>query len=502
MTSRLLSKTRYLNGLQCPRYLWILAHHPEQIPEPDTATKYVFRQGHMVGQEAKKLYPTGIDIPTEHFMRNAWQTQELLLQRVPLFEAGILAEDIYARVDILSPVGDDEWDIIEVKSSTGVKDVHRHDISFQKHCCEKAGLKIRRCLLLYVNNGYVKQREVDPNGLFSIADITVAAQELSAGIQERIEAMFEVVAGGECPSIPIGRQCTEPYQCPVASCWDFLPEHNVLQLHEGGYGSFELLGRGILAIADIPDTYPLTKKQEIQRNCVVTYKPYVDRKNIRHFLTTLQYPLYYLDFETFGAAVPLFDGTRPYQAIPFQFSLHVARDDASRPEHCSFLAQGVEDPRPAVLSELERVLGNRGSIIVYNQAFEDGVFQELAQASPDHGEWIDNARSRLVDLILPFRSFYYYHPGQKGGTGLKQVLPALTGIGYEGMEIDNGQDASIAFQQITYGDADEESSNKVREDLRQYCRLDTEGMLRIVGKLREVVGARPKRAVSQLGFDW
>jgi len=502
MTSRLLSKTKYLNGLQCPKYLWMLTHQPEEVPEPDAATKYAFSQGHMVGRLAKKLYPTGVDIPTEHFMRNTWQTQELLHQRVPLFEAGILAEDIYARVDILNPVGEDEWDIVEVKSSTSAKDVHRHDISFQKHCCQKAGLKIRKCLLMYINNRYIKHGEIDPNSFFSIEDTTAAAEELSAGIQERINTMFAIVAGGECPNISIGRQCNDPYQCPVASCWDFLPEHNVLELYRGGHDSFDLLESGILAIADIPDSFPLTEKQEIQRSCVVGREPYVNKKEIQHFLTSLQYPLYYLDFETFGPAVPLFDGTRPYQAIPFQFSLHVVRDAASCPEHFSFLTQGVEDPRPELLFELKRVLGNPGSIVVYNQTFEDGVFQELAQAWPDHGEWIDNVRGRLVDLIMPFRSFYYYHPKQRGGMGLKQVLPALTGISYEGMEIHNGQDASIVFQQVTYSDADEEQRSKVRENLRRYCGLDTEGMLRIVGKLREVVGLRPERPFSQLNFDW
>ncbi len=502
MISRLLSKTKYLNGLQCPKYLWMLTHEPEKIPEPDAATKYAFSQGHMVGQLAKALYPAGVDIPTEHFMRNTWQTEELLHQRVPLFEAGILVEDIYARVDILNPVGDDEWDIIEVKSSTDAKEVHVHDICFQKHCCKKAGLKIRRCLLMHVNSHYVRCDEIDPSSFFRIQDATAAAEELRAGVQDRIDAMFATVAARECPNISIGRQCNDPYQCPVQSCWDFLPEHNVFELYRAGQNSFDLLESGILAIADIPDTFELTEKQQIQRNCVVNRQPYINKKEIRHFLTTLHYPLYYLDFETFAPVVPLFDGTRPYQAIPFQFSLHVARDDASCPEHFSFLAQGPEDPRPELLSQLQKVLGNGGSIVVYNQAFEDGVFRELAQALPDCREWIDNIRGRLVDLIVPFRSFYHYHPEQRGGMGLKQVLPALTGISYERMDINNGQDASIAFQQVAYGDADEEHKSKLREDLRLYCGLDTEGMLRIVGKLREAVGLRPERPSSQLNFDW
>jgi len=166
MPSSLLSKSKYLNGLQCRRYLWIACNDPERIPKPDAVTQYVFDQGHLVSQLAKRLYPRGIDVPAEDFRGNIAMTKEFLHQKKPLFEAGMLCGRIYSRLDILNPVNEDEWDIIEVKSSTSVKDINLHDVSFQRLCCEDSGLKIRKCILAYINNEYVRNGEIDPEQPF------------------------------------------------------------------------------------------------------------------------------------------------------------------------------------------------------------------------------------------------------------------------------------------------------------------------------------------------
>ena len=486
MALKLLSKSKYLNGLQCPKLLWTLFREPEKIPAPDTATQYIFDQGHMVGELAKKLFPDGIGIPEEGFIDNIKQTRKLLQQHKPLFEAGISVGNIYARVDILNPVDEHEWDIFEVKSSTSVKDVHLHDAAFQKFCCLQYGLAIRKCFLVHINNEYVKHGEIEPKQLFRIEDITEQVEELSNGILDRIEDMFKVVSANTCPDIAIGKHCHNPYDCHLEECWGFLPENNVFQLYRGGQKCFDLLEEGILSMQDIPDNFKLTGIQKLQKECVRSGKPYVDKEGITRFLSTLHYPLYYLDFETFSPAVPMFDGTRPYQTIPFQFSVHLVMNGNTEPEHFSFLAEGTEDPRSKLLVELKKVLGNEGSIVVYNQAFEKGVLKELGNAFPDYSGWVEGVYDRLVDLLSPFRSFHYYHPLQKGSASLKAVLPSLTGKSYEGMGIDNGEDASIAFQAVTYNDVPEEVRNQIREDLEKYCSLDTEGMIWIVDKLKEI----------------
>lgn len=484
MASNLLSKSKYLNGLQCPKLLWTLFHEPEKISVPDTATQYIFDQGHMVGELAKKLYSDSVDIPTDNFTRNIRQTRELLQQRKTLFEAGIAIGNLYARVDILKPINDGEWDIIEVKSSTSVKDINIHDASFQRYCCKQYGLEIRNCFLVHINNKYVRHGIIDPEQLFITEDITDEVENMSSAVQDRIDAMFDIISSSRCPDTLVGKQCSNPYDCSLIECWDFLPENSVFDLYRGGQKSFDLLSKGILSVKDIPDAFKLDGKQEIQKGCILSGQPHVDKAGIGNFLSTLQYPLYYLDFETFNTAIPMFDGTRPYQNIPFQFSLHVMADEKLKPEHFSFLVEGTEDPRLKLLSELKTVLGNEGGIIVYNQAFEKGVLKELGNAFPEYAVWVENVCGRIVDLLSPFRSFHYYHPLQKGSASLKAVLPALTGKSYEGMDIADGQDASIAFQAVTYGDVLEEVRNKVREDLEKYCRLDTEGMIWIADKLK------------------
>ena len=484
--SQLLSKSRYLDGLQCPKYLWILFHEPERIPEPDTVTQYIFDQGHLVGELAKKLFPAGIDIPTDDFMDNMRQTEQLLQQRNPLFEADIFTEGIYSRMDILNPVNESEWDIIEVKGTTKVKDVHFDDVSYQKYCCDRLGLKIRKCFLMYVNNEYVREGEIDPDKFFILKDISAEVEGAMQGIQDRIDTMSEIISSPECPEISIGRHCSDPYDCPLTECWDFLPEGSVFDLYRGGNKCFELFNQGILSIKNIPDNYRLTGAQQIQKMCEATGQAHINSAGITDFLGTLQYPIHYLDFETLGPAIPLFDGTRPYQAIPFQFSLHIVKDEESKPNHFSFLASGTDDPRPKLLIELRKVLGNTGSIVVYNQGFEESILNELAQAFPEYDSWVRQVCDRLVDLLGPFRKFHYYHPLQKGSASLKSVLPVLTGKSYEGMDISDGESASIAFQAVTYGEVEEEVRNKVRADLEKYSALDTEGMIWIVDRLKQV----------------
>ncbi|MCJ7575899.1 MAG: DUF2779 domain-containing protein [Dehalococcoidia bacterium] len=487
MPSQLLTKSQYLAGLQCRKYLWIQVYEPEQVPQTDTVTQYVFDQGHLVGEYAKRLYPGGIDIPQDDFTENIVTTKKLFAERRPLFEAGILAGRIYCRVDILNPVNENEWDIIEIKSGTSIKDVHIDDVSFQKYCCEKAGLKIKTCKLGFINNQYVKNGEIDPQELFVLEDISARVEEVSESIEERVADLLEVLSNKVCPDTAIGRHCLAPYECPLqVECWGFLPENSIFDLRGGKTKQFSLYEQGILSIKDIPGHIPLSRQQKIQKECVSTGKVHVEKDEIRQFLKKLKYPLYYLDFETFGQAIPIYDGTRPYQDIPFQFSLHVVESEESQPLHHSFLAQGTEDPRPQILHELKSLLGFEGSIIAYCSGFEEGVLKGLVEAFPQYTAWLKGILTRMVDLLSPFANFHYYNASQKDTVSLKKVLPAVSGRGYEEMTIGAGMDASVAFARIACGNATEEEIAKVRADLLNYCRLDTEGMIWVADELRRL----------------
>lgn len=481
-----LSKSKYLVGLQCLKYLWISFNEKEKIPEPDESLQFRFDQGHLVGELAKKLFPNGIDIPAEPFSENLKLSKELIKKRKPLFEAAFSADNIYARADVLNPVGKDEWDIIEVKSGTKVEDVYLHDLSFQKYCYKKAGLKIRKCFLMHINNEYVKKGEINPSDIFVKEEVTKDVEAID-GVEDRIKLMQDIISSKTCPDAKIGKLCANPYECPLKSeCWKFMPKNNVFDLY-GRNKAEELLERGILAIKDIPDDFKLNDKQEIQRKCEKTGKPYIHKEGITHFLKTLHYPLYFMDFETFSTAIPLYDRTRPYQQVPFQYSLHIIKKEGAKPEHFYFLASGKGDPRQEFASKLKKVIGDKGSVVTFNAGFEKGRLREIAESFSKEKKWIQNVLDRIVDLLVPFRSFYYYNSSQQGSASIKEVMPALVGKGYDDLEIAEGGSASLAFLDLTFEKISEKDRERLRKDLEEYCRRDTEGMVWIVGKLREIV---------------
>ncbi len=488
MASKLLTKTKYLYGMQCPKLLWVSANQPEIIPKPDAATQYIFKQGELAGGLAKQLFPGGIDIPHDSFMGNIRQTKELLLQRKPLFEAGVMTGALFSRTDILNPVNEDEWDIIEVKSSTEVKEVNIFDVSFQKFCWEESGLKIRRCFLAHINNKYIKNGEINPAELFTVEDITEPVGFNIMDIRNKVNDMHDIISLFDCPVVSIGSRCSAPYPCALSeSCWAGMPENNVFTLYRGGKKSADLYKNGIVEITDIPDAYKLNDKQQIQKTCVINDNVYTDKESINQFLTELEYPLYYLDFETFNSAIPVFDGTRPYQQVPFQFSLHVQETPDGELKHYWYLADGKDDPRPGLLLALHKNIGDNGSIVAYNKSFEENVLKELALAFPQYSEWINGILPRFIDLLVPFRDFSYYNSSQHGSASIKKVLPAITGSGYENMAIAQGNDASLAYLDLACSELSDEERNGIRSNLLEYCELDTEAMARIIGELYKLV---------------
>jgi hypothetical protein len=260
-----------------------------------------------------------------------------------------------------------------------------------------------------------------------------------------------------------------------------------MTLYSGKKLGEDLMGQGIIDISNIPEDIKLNDKQQIQKVCVVCGQPHIDTEEINKFLKSLRYPLYFMDFETFATAVPIYDGTSPYQNIPFQFSLHVITKPGAMVEHYEFLAGGKDDPRPAFLAELKQDIGPKGSILVYYAAFEKSRLKELAKAFPEYQEWVDSIIGRIVDLNVPFSDFSYYHPKQMGSASLKQVLPVLTDLTYDDLAIGEGTTASLKFMEAAFGNISEVERQKIRSDLLTYCGQDTGGMIEILKELGELV---------------
>lgn len=329
------------------------------------------------------------------------------------------------------------------------------------------------------------------------------------GVEKNLEEMKAVVRRRSTVDVKIGPHCSDPYDCPLTEvCWKFLPKDNVFTLTRIGDKGFELIERGVLGLKDIHRPEDFNEKHQIQLEAFRTKKPHADPKAIAAFLERLEYPLYYLDFETFQTAVPMYDGVRPYQQVPFQFSLHIVRAPGEKPEHHGYLAEGDVDPRPEILRLLKHLLGTKGSVVAYNAAFEKARLNEMvewlqapatmrsrarrdAEAAKDAEEfvkWNGRIQERFIDLLQPFREFAYYHPSQRGSASMKSVLEPLTGKGYDDLEIADGGTASQEYMRVTFGEQSKVKSEKekIRGQLEAYCGRDTEGMIWMVEALEKL----------------
>lgn len=506
-----ISKSKFLSGLQCPLLLWTQYNDRDAIPDVAPATQYVFDMGHTVGDLAKMLYPDGIEVGADgaataprtggpaataatagarpDLEATATATRDLLRHRRPLFEASFLGNEPagrrYVRADILAPSTGDPgaWDLVEVKSSTRVKDINLWDIAFQAGAIESTGVRLARLGLMHIDTSYVRRGPVEPARLFALEDVTDRARALMGEVPA-LFARFAATIGGARPNVPIGPHCRDPFSCPLLPvCWGGLPEDHVTTMVRAGRLAFAWMERGWDRIGQVPDT-ELSDLQLAQKGAVVADAPRLVKAAVRDLLAGLEYPLWNLDFESLNPAVPLFDGTRPFEQVPFQFSLHVQEAPGAEPRHVEFLSTTGDDPRPALLEAL-RAIGPRGTVLAFNAAFESQVLAQLGRAYPAHGAMCADLGARLRDLADPFRTFDVYHPAQRGSYSLKAVLPAWTGRGYEGLAIADGQAAGRGWHRAVYAtDLAPGEREAILADLRAYCGRDTGAMVELLEVLR------------------
>jgi hypothetical protein len=490
-----LTKTDYVNGLTCPKSLWLAFNAPERLPKADGSARYRMDEGRQIGEVARWRYPAGVLLPSESPRANDQRSRKHLDERVPLFEAGFTHPDgsCYARADVLKPAGEDEWDVVEVKSGASIKEEYVHDVAFQLHCYTGAGLKIRRCSLLLVNTKYERSGAIDPIQFFREEDVTGAAKELARSVQPHVAGLLEIAHSNQCPEFGRGERFHEDEYGVHSddSVWKEHPDSDIEDLYRGGRRALELLEAGVFKLEDIPKGFRLTWKQSLQQAANTSGRTHVDGKKIASFLRSLKYPLHFLDFETVYPAIPLFEGTRPYQQIPFQFSVHVVDAQGHKPSHHSFLSLRPSDPRRELFESLKKAIGPEGHVVAWNQTFEKSRLDELAFLVPEYAEWVRDVKGRFIDLLAPFRDFAYYSPAQGGSASLKEVLPALTGRGYGGLAIAGGSQASQAYLRAAFGTGDRnkaspEEVGEIRMALERYCGQDTEGMVWILERLAEL----------------
>ena len=472
---RHLTKTRYVDGIQCQKRLWLEMYEPEKGTPPDEARQRLFRQGHQVDQLARQHYPGGQEMPTDYRrIDEALQATRTAIEsgEKRLYQAAFQHDGVTVVADIL----DEEeggWHLIEVKMSTKVKPEHLDDVAVQKFVLESCGLRVSRTSVLVINN-----RCEYPNldQLFLLEDVTERlgeAQEVSATL-ERFKAILKL---DQEPEVRIGSHCTKPYECPFYQyCWQPHGERTIYHVQDMPWQSRNRLeDKGILYASDIPADFRLNDKARAGVERLLEQRVDVDQDGIEALLGRLQFPLTFFDFETDSGSIPRYPGTRPYQQVPFQFSLHIM-DENGGLEHREYLHTQLSDPRPDLVRALLQSVPREGSIVVFNASFEKNVLLSLAEVFPQSSGELEGMAARLCDQLDIFRR-HYRHYGFGPSNSLKSILPVLIPeLSHEGLSVRDGVQAQVAWERIL---AREQGWEELAQELREYCRLDTLAMARL-----------------------
>ena len=483
----MLSKSLYLRGLQCPKNLWLYKKRPELKLTEDK--KLLFEKGYEVGDLAKKLFDGGIEVEftPDDFNGMIRKTKELLKQKNIIYEATFSENGIFAMADILER-DNDGWNMYEVKSSTHVKDYHIDDASIQWYAISKA-INLKKAFIIHINNKYERNGALEIDKLFEIVDITDDVLKKQNEIPKNLKKFEEVLSLEEEPEISIGNHCFNPFECDFINyCWRDIPEFSIFNLYRMSLDKkMKLYNEGIINLENV-DESKLNNTQKIQ---VQTYKEkniHIEQEKIKNFLNKLIYPINFLDFETFQEAIPRFNKQRPYQQIPFQYSLHILYEDG-RLEHKEFLGDESKDPRNELIKNLLHDITESGTILAYNASFEKRVIKELAKFKPEYEDKLLNLLPRFEDLIEPFRNLGVYHYNFNGSFSIKSVLPALfpndESLNYKNLGlIQNGGDAMDTYAKLHLIN-DEKLKEQIKRDLLKYCELDTFAMVKLLEKLKE-----------------
>jgi hypothetical protein len=479
-----LSKSLILKGMQCPKALYLQKNPPdfEFPPQPDLEAK--FRAGHEVGILAQQLFPGGTVVPYEGLTvsEQIEQTWQMIASGAEvIYEASFEHDGIFAKVDILVRDGD-AWQIHEVKMSTSVKEVNLDDVAIQFYVLGQCGLLISGAYLVHINNQYVRQGEIDVQQLFAREGVLEGALLRQDRLPQIIADLRSALQNGE-PQIDIGPHCNDPYECDfIPYCWRHIPENSIFDLRGNGVKKWGLYERGIIRFDQIP-LDELNKNQRHQVEATLNRQDLINPQAVATFLDTLWYPLYHLDFETFNTAIPKYDGIRPYQQVPFQYSLHVQLEAGAEPQHFEFLVEPNIDPRRQLIEQLLDLIPEDTCVLTYNQTFEKGILRDLANLFPDLAEEINKRLENVRDLMVPFRKRDVYRRQMRGSYSIKEVLPAMVPeLSYKGMVIADGMAALQAYHDMCAMEAGE-GLNRLRRAMLEYCRLDTLAMVRILGEL-------------------
>lgn len=495
-----LSKTNFLICLDCAKNAWLKIHKPEIYKQKGLSSfeANIIDTGNEIDEMSRGLFPGGVLVESRD---DTELTKKLMEEKTPVIYQPVFATEKYRAVSDIFVFNPDTnvYDLYEVKSSTASEDQggrktedYLIDMAFQKNVLDDLGIGIGTLNLIRLNKEYVRRGDINLQELFFVEDLTSQVNEKLDDIRQKMEGAYELLSSeeepkGHCDCVLKGKNshCTTAWYSNSD-----LPEYPVHAISRiNGKKLAELVDSHIFNIHDVPDNFPLSDNQKRQVETAKSGKEYIDKNGIVEFLGTMKYPLAFLDYETYPSAIPKYDGYRPYQQIPFQFSLHVIDSHESELEHYDFIYTEKDCPDESFAEALKKHLPEKGSVIVWNQSFEKKRNEEIGKRLPEYRDFMQSVNNRVVDLMIPFHgnTTVYYHPDFKGSASIKYVLPALVPhLSYKDLHIQEGGAASDTWNRIVSGEYSDDDKNMKVQALKDYCHLDTLAMVEIWKKLKSV----------------
>ncbi len=489
----MLSKSKYCKYLQCPKLLWLDKYKPSAMT-PDPSRDSRFEAGNIIGDMAMQLFGDFVEV-TAYKADGSLDLKKMIEDTTTLIQSG--EENIceasfsfngcYCAVDILRKTNDG-YAIYEVKSSTHEKDIYINDVAYQQYVLENCGIKVTGAYLVLINNQYIRSGDIDIQQLFKVVDISNKVAAQMSIVETNTTAANKVLADPNTePPCDLSHGCQDPYSCAF---WDYctaqLPKPSVFDLYTLTFAKkLDFYESGSITYAQLKDNKDVMKNKI--RSLQVTHQlsslgTHIDKDGIRSFLSKLSYPLYFLDFETMMPAIPMFDNSKPYQQIPFQYSLHYIINEGGNVMHKEFLGDSCNDPRRALAEQLCRDIPKDVCVLAYNKNFECSRIKEMAESFPDLADHLNNIKDNIKDLIDPFRAGHYYNRQMGGSLSIKSVLPAVfpndPSLNYHNLVgVHNGSEAMTIYPKIK--DMPPEEQAAVRTALLKYCELDTFAMVKL-----------------------
>ena len=450
-----ISKSDYMLFLKQPAWLWVKKNDPSKIPPVDAATQAMFDAGHAFEPYVESLFPGGETIAWEKSDWNSYKTlpartkQALESGAKVVFQGRFEWQQFTFLPDIIEVVGDKVLDLYEIKSSTKVKTDHLYDLAFQKTVLEGNGFTVRNISVIHVNNQYVRQGKVNPKELTTFTDVTEKVNEIAVKTPQNMQAALKTAEQAEMPD-------PNPELAKLGSKSEWMKVYENIFPTE-------------------PMVWPADTRAEI------------NKQEIERFLSDLKYPLYFFDYETMQGLVSYFDGQRPYQQVPFQYSLHIIREPGGEVEHREYLHKDNTNPAPDLAKQLVKDMGDSGSIITWNMRFEKSVNEELGRMYPEYSEQITVINERVVDLMIPFKAKWYDDPRCEGSASIKKVLPVMCPeLSYKDLSIQDGNSAQRLWMEAVLDETRADQKGQILADLTEYCKMDTWAMVRIWQELKKL----------------